>query len=112
MEQVNVPIISLIISVITTAVVIGISVGVFKSKLREMETNVNGLGKRFDDDLSTIKNDYIKENSERIKSSEHQLINLASVVGRLEEKIISMHDLYNNIQQTLNNCHQRMRKDS
>jgi len=81
--------ISLALSLVTTLVMLGISVGIFRSKLNTLEQSLSGMGKRFDDEFKTLKEEHLKAVTERIKENEHDTKKLAETVIRMEERIIA-----------------------
>ena len=78
---------SLGISLLTTAVGIGIAIGVFKSKIGVLEKDLNNMGKRFDDSIKSLKEEYIKNVTDRLKDSEKEIKELKEAFIRFEERV-------------------------
>jgi len=81
------PYVTLGISLLTTAVTIGIAVGALKSRIAGIEKDLGSIGKRFNDDIKNIKDEYIKQLSERTKEQETELKNVGLQFGRMEERL-------------------------
>ena len=103
------PYISLGVSLFTTAVSIGVLVGVFRSRILTVERDLNAMGKRFNDEVKAIKDEYIKEISERLKEAEANLKQLSESFARIDERIAGW---YKHIDHKIDMLAEKMEKRS
>jgi len=75
------------ISMLTSAAGAGAAFGVMKSKINTIERDMNNQGKRFDDKVDTLKDDYINQMTLSIKEGQKERHNLEVLISRMEEKI-------------------------
>ena len=89
--QINyVQILSFVLSVLTTAVTVGVSIGILRANITTLKNDLNCMGARFDRELDAIKSEYIAGMTIRIREGELGLKELAVNFGRMEERIIGL----------------------
>ena len=80
--------VSLALPLVTTLVMLGVTVGVFRSRLRTLEQSLDGMGERFNADLKEFKEVHLKAAADRIKENEGDTKRLTETVIRIEERIV------------------------
>lgn len=81
------PIISITLPLLTAAVTLGISIGIIKAKIATFEKHEKDMQIRFTDDIKLLKDEYIQNNTKRIKEFEIELRKRTEIAIRFEEKL-------------------------
>lgn len=81
------------VSIISSVAAVGISFGIWKTKIQHIALDLNKLAERLDKEIGNIKTEYIEQMRNRMKEDEDRLRDQRNLLTRLEEQIKSLNKI-------------------